>query len=185
MDKMVYKYIYNTPDNFSNIVMNSDGKYLTGLGFPDGRGIDKRHLDCEEKMLPIFDETIEWLNIYFSGKDPDFTPEYRIDKLTPFRQDVINSMLNIPFGETLTYGEIAKSIAEKYGMKKMSSRAVGGAVGWNPIGIIIPCHRVIGANGALTGYGGGMKNKIALLALEGNDFISKKGHIKCKFKSDI
>lgn len=169
---MFYKYIYNTPAAFSDILLNSDGTYLTGVGFLGGRGINKYHLNCEEKILPIFENTVEWLDIYFSGKDPDFTPEYRIAELTPFRKDVIDLMLNIPFGETSTYGEIAKSIAGKYNMKKMSSRAVGGAVGWNPIGIIIPCHRVVGANGALTGYGGGMKNKIELLALERRGFIS-------------
>ena len=78
-------------------------------------------------------------------------------------------MCQIPFGSTVTYGEIAAVIAKKRGIEKMSAQAVGGAVGWNPIGIIVPCHRVVGANGSLTGYGGGFHNKIALLRLEGHN----------------
>lgn len=87
--------------------------------------------------------------------------------LTAFRQEVMERLKAIPYGQTTTYGAIAKQIAAKKGMSRISAQAVGGAVGWNPIGIIVPCHRVIGANGALTGYGGGLQNKIALLKLEG------------------
>ena len=75
---MFYKYIYNTPAAFSDILLNSDGTYLTGVGFLGGRGINKHHLNCEEKILPIFENTVEWLDIYFSGKDPDFTPKYSV-----------------------------------------------------------------------------------------------------------
>lgn len=159
---MTYKYTYKTPTEFSNIIMSSDGEYLTGLWFEGTKGNPK----YEEKELPIFHETKKWLDIYFGGKNPNFTPKYKIENLTPFRKQVIEIMNNIPYGETLTYNDIAKRIAENMGIKRMSAQAVGGAVGWNPICIIIPCHRVIGSNGSLTGYGGGIKNKVALLALE-------------------
>ena len=147
--------------------MNSDGDVLTGLWFEGSRGQSKHRLDCEERDLPVFRETRRWLDIYFSGRQPGFTPRYRIDGLTPFRREVVDAMLAIPFGETATYGDIAYALAKKHGIAKMSAQAVGGAVGWNPICIIIPCHRVIGAGGKLIGYGGGLKNKIALLKHEG------------------
>lgn len=166
---MIYKYYYKTPDGFSDMLMTSDGEYLTGLWFDGSRGASKHISDCEEKLLPVFEDTIKWLGIYFSGKSPDFIPKYRIANLTDFRREVIDRMLEIPFGETRTYGEIAKVIAKKRGTAKMSSRAVGRAVGWNPICIIIPCHRVVGANSSLTGYGGGISNKVALLRHENND----------------
>ena len=166
---MTYKQTYQTPEGFSNMLMNSDGEYLTGLWFEGSRDSSKHEIDCEERDLPIFKDTIKWLDIYFSGKDPNFKPKYKIERLTPFRKEVIDIMNNIPFGETLTYNDISKIIAKNRGIKRMSSQAVGGAVGWNPICIIIPCHRVVGTNGSLTGYGGGIKNKVALLTLEKND----------------
>ena len=109
----------------------------------------------------------------FSGKNPDFTPEYKIKNITPFRQEVQNIMNKIPYGETKTYNGISKQIAKNRKINKMSAQAVGGAVGWNPICIIIPCHRVVGSNGNLIGYGGGIKNKLSLLTHEGYN-ISKK-----------
>lgn len=163
---MIYKHTYRTPNGFTNMLMNSDGKYLTGLWFEKSRDSSKHEINCEEKELPIFEETSKWLDIYFSGKEPDFTPKYKIEGLTEFRKEVIDIMNSIPFGKTLTYNDISKTIAQNRGIKKMSSQAVGGAVGWNPICIIIPCHRVVGANGNLTGYGGGIENKVALLTLE-------------------
>ena len=163
---MTIKAIYKTPQGFSDLAMTSDGEVLTGLHFLDSRNTSKNCRDRAERDLSVFRETRRWLDMYFAGRKPDFTPPYRIDGLTPFRKDVIDAMLEIPFGETVTYGDIAATIAKKRGMKKMSAQAVGGAVGWNPICIIIPCHRVIGANGALVGYGGGLHNKIALLAQE-------------------
>ena len=176
---MIYKYKYQTENEFSNIVMNSDGKYLTGLWFEGSRDIKKHEINCEEKELPIFKETSKWLDIYFSGKEPNFIPAYKINHVTPFRKEVIDIINTIPFGKTLTYNDIAKMIAKNRNIERMSSQAVGGAVGWNPICIIIPCHRVVGTNGSLTGYGGGIKNKVALLTLEKNDmrkfFIPKRG----------
>lgn len=176
---MIYKYIYKTPKEFSNMIMNSDGDNLTGLWFEGSRDTSKHVLECEEKDLKIFRDTSKWLDIYFSGKNPDFTPKYKIENITPFRKEVIDIMNTISFGKTLTYSDISKIIAKNRGLEKMSSQAVGGAVGWNPICIIIPCHRVVGKNGSLTGYGGGIKNKIALLEHEKNDmskyFIPKCG----------
>lgn len=176
---MIYKWVYKTPDNFDDMLMNSDGENLIGLWFIDSKDTSKHIVDCEEKALPIFEETSKWLDIYFSGKNPTFTPKYKIKNLTPFRQAVLDIMNSIPFGSTLTYHDISKIIAKKRGIKRMSSQAVGGAVGWNPICIIIPCHRVVGSNGSLIGYGGGIKNKVALLTHEQNDmskyFVPKKG----------
>ena len=164
---MTYTYIYKTPPQFSDIVMNSDGEYLTGLWFEGSRDSSKHETNGEVKELPIFRETCRWLDLYFSGNVPNFTPKYKINNLTPFRKEVSDMMNTIPYGQTLTYNDIAKMIATRRGMEKMSAQAVGGAVGWNPLCITIPCHRVIGANGNLTGYGGGLKNKIELLKLEG------------------
>jgi methylated-DNA-[protein]-cysteine S-methyltransferase len=163
---MTFVCKYETPNGFSDMVMTSDGKVLTGLHFVESRKVAHTRRNCAECDLPIFRETRRWLDCYFSGRQPDFTPPYRIDGLTPFRKDVTDAMLAIPFGQTTTYGSIAEGIARKHGLAKMSAQAVGGAVGWNPICIIIPCHRVVGANGALVGYGGGIGNKIALLNLE-------------------
>ena len=175
---MTYKWFYKTPNEFDDIMLNSDGEYLTGLWFVNSKDSLKHNINCEEKELQIFIQTCKWLDSYFSGEVPHFTPKYKINNSTPFRDMVIEIMNKIPLGETITYSDIAKEIAKKKNIKKMSSQAVGGAVGWNPICIIIPCHRVIGANGNLTGYGGGIKNKIALLKLEQNDVtkctLSKK-----------
>lgn len=160
----MYKKGYDSP--LGKIYMRSDGKYLTGLWFESSRDARKHKYNYEEKELPIFEQTTKWLDIYFSGKNPDFIPEYKIENVTPFRQQVIDIMNKIPYGKTITYNDIAKEIAKNQGIEKMSAQAIGGAVGWNPICIIIPCHRVVGTNGSLTGYGGGIKNKIGLLEIE-------------------
>ena len=112
-------------------------------------------------MLPIFDETRRWLDLYFAGKKPDFTPLLS-PQGTPFQQRVWDILLTIPYGKTMSYGEVTRRISPT-----MSAQAIGGAVGRNPIGIIIPCHRVLGADGSLTGYGGGMVRNRWLLELEG------------------
>lgn len=166
---MRYKYFYKSPEGFSDIILTSDGQFLTGLYFEASRDAKKHSLEYEKKDLPVFSETIRWLDIYFAGKEPGFTPEYKLENLTEFRKEISEIMLSIPYGETITYGDIANTIAKRRGINKMSAQAVGGAVGWNPICLIIPCHRVIGNNGSITGYGGGISNKIALLDLEGHD----------------
>lgn len=160
---MHYIAKYHTPLRFSDLILESDGEALTGLRFLSG----EQEPEGAVKDLPVFRETAKWLDLYFSGKDPDFVPKYKIEGATPFRQEVSAIMKRIPYGQTVTYGDIAAEIARSRGVAKMSAQAVGGAVGWNPVGIIIPCHRVMGANGSLTGYGGGLENKIELLKLEG------------------
>ncbi len=161
------EYICRYPSPLGGITLTSDGEALTGLWF-DGQKYYAETLDKEreENGLPIFRETAKWLDIYFSGRDPGFTPRLKMNT-TPFRKEVWEIMLTIPYGKTMTYGEIAEMIARRRGIPKMSAQAVGGAVGHNAISLIIPCHRVIGADGSLTGYGGGMDKKLRLLQLEG------------------
>ena len=174
---MEYVSHYESP--FGDITLASDGEALIGLWFDKQKyfadALDEKH---EEKELQIFGQTKRWLDIYFSGKEPDFTPPLRM-KTTLFRRAVWEIMLTIPYGQTMTYGEIAKKIAEQKGIKQMSTQAVGGAVGHNSISLIIPCHRVVGAKGSLTGYAGGIDKKIKLLTLEKADieklFVPKKG----------
>ena len=115
---------------------------------------------------PVLQETKCWLDFYFSGKDPGFTPPIHLIG-TPFQMEVWRLLLDIPFGKTTTYGALAKELARRRGVRRMAAQAVGGAVGRNPIALIVPCHRVIGADGSLTGYGGGLDKKARLLALEG------------------
>lgn len=174
---MNYLYSYKTPAGFDDMILNSDGEFLTALCFEHSRDVRKLK-EGEPKKLPVFEETVRWLDLYFSGKQPDFIPKFRISA-TPFRERVVESMLKIPYGKTVTYGDIAAEIAKERGLTRLSAQAVGGAVGFNPICIIVPCHRVVGANGSLTGYGGGIRNKVALLELEGCDMtaftVPKKG----------
>ena len=160
---MTFTSIYTTPAAFDNLLLTSDGEVLTGAHFVKSGNAVK-----PSNALPVFKDVSRWLDIYFSGREPDFTPDFRIDNATPFRKDVLEILQEIPFGRTVTYGDIAAQIAKKHGIEKMSAQAVGGAVGWNPIGIIIPCHRVVGVGNKLVGYGGGIENKIALLKLEGH-----------------
>lgn len=157
------KKIYRTPDGLDDLIMTCDGEYLTGLDFlRNGETVTECGNSAEG-----FRQTEQWLNIYFSGRDPGFLPPLRLDGLTDFQRQVAGIMLRIPYGKTVSYGEIARGIAAERGNGRMSAQAVGGAVGRNPVCIVIPCHRVIGADGSLTGYGGGMKNKVALLKHEG------------------
>ena len=160
---MIFNHIYQTPPPFDNLLVVSDSEVLTGLHF-----LKTPNANIKQTELPVFQEVCRWLDIYFSGCEPDFTPQFRIDNATPFRRDVLDIVRQIPFGRTMTYGDIAAQMAKKRGIEKMSAQAVGGAVGWNPIGIIVPCHRVVGAGNKLVGYGGGIENKIALLKLEGH-----------------
>ena len=170
---MNYIHYYQSP--LGEIILTSDGKSLTGLSYDFPEMLLPFFI---EKPLPIFSETDRWLDIYFSGKNPDFTPKLHL-KVTGFRKMVWDILLTIPFGQTITYGEIASRIAKQRGIPRMSAQAVGGAVGHNPIALIIPCHRVVGANGSLTGYAGGIDKKEQLLRLEQVDmsrlFIPKRG----------
>ena len=166
---MDYTHHYISP--LGGITMASDGKYLTGLWF-DGQKYfaDTLNAQHEEKNLDVFRQTDLWLDIYFSGKEPDFTPPLRM-RGSEFRREVWQILLTIPFGKTTTYGEIAKILADRRGTNTMSAQAVGGAVGHNPISLIIPCHRVIGTNGALTGYAGGLEKKAWLLDMESQSSV--------------
>ena len=161
---MDYIAFYKSP--LGNIMLSSDGSSLTGLWFEKqkyfGENLDKIY---EEKELPVFEKTFKWLDIYFSGEEPDFTPKIKM-KTTEFRKKVWEILLSIPYGETMTYKEIAEIIAKENNYSKMSAQAIGGAVGHNAISIIIPCHRVVGTNGKLTGYAGGLDKKLFLLNLE-------------------
>ena len=157
---------YKTPEGFDDLVMTSDGEVLTGLFFIGSGKEEARNATRKLVMLPVFQECCHWLDIYFSGLEPGFLPSYRLDGATAFRMEFSRLMLEIPIGKMVTNGELAAKMACRRGMPKMSAQAIGGAVGWNPLCIIIPCHRVIGANGKMTGYGGGLHNKVALLAHE-------------------
>ena len=124
--------------------------------------------EAPRRETEYFDRTKEWLDIYFSGREPGFFPQLHLTG-SDFRVRAGEIMLEIPYGETVTYGWIAGQIAKERGLGRMSAQAVGGAVVRNPICILVPCHRVVGADGSLTGYGGGIQRKRALLELEGND----------------
>lgn len=164
---MDYTHHYDSP--LGGITLASDGDALTGLWFDDQKyfadTLDQAH---EEKPLPVFDQSERWLDLYFSGKAPSFTPKLSM-RATAFRKTVWEILLTIPFGQTTTYGRIAERAAQIMKLPRMSARAAGSAVGRNPISLIIPCHRVVGANGSLTGYAGGIDRKIRLLKLEGTD----------------
>ena len=157
----MYKYVYKTNGKLDNLFMYSDGEYLTKLTFNDEDD------DAMVKDLPIFGKTRRWLDIYFSGISPEFDVEYKIDYKSSFQKEVIDILCKINYGETMSYGDIAKMIAKNRGIKKMSAQAIGNAIGSNPICIIVPCHRVIGSDGKMVGYGGGINNKIELLRIEG------------------
>ena len=174
---MQYTSHYSSP--IGTILLAADEIGLTGLWFEGQKYfalyLDKEH---EEKELPVFEKTKKWLDIYFSGKEPDFSVPLHFTG-TKFQNEVWEILCSIPYGQTMTYGEIAKRLAGKRGILRMSAQAVGGAVGHNEISIIVPCHRVVGTNGSLTGYAGGIDKKVKLLTLEKTDmkqlFIPKKG----------
>lgn len=155
---------YDSP--LGRITLAGDGEKLTGLWFSGQKYYGSTLTGTlAQGRCPAFDQAMRWLDIYFAGKSPDFTPPIAI-KTTPFRKAVWEILLTIPFGQTMTYGEIAAKIAAQTGRQHMSAQAVGGAVGHNPISLIIPCHRVIGTNGSLTGYAGGLDRKMRLLTME-------------------
>ena len=161
---MQYISYYSSP--LGNILLAADEIGLTGLWF-EGQKYFALHLDKEheEREISIFNAAKRWLDEYFAGKEPDFSVPLHLTG-TDFQKDVWEILGTIPYGQTMTYGEIAKCIAEKRGVSHMSAQAVGGAVGHNPVSVIVPCHRVVGVNGSLTGYAGGIDRKEKLLALE-------------------
>lgn len=162
-----------------DLLFAADDMGLTGLWLEGQKyfalGLAKEH---EETERPLFETVRRWLDLYFSGKEPDFSVPLHFTG-TAFQNAVWEILCTIPYGQTMTYGKIAKQIADQKGLPRMSAQAVGGAVSRNPIAIIVPCHRVIGTNGSLTGYAGGIDQKIKLLQLEQTDmhsiFSSKKG----------
>ena len=174
---MIVTQHYDSP--LGGILLAADEIGLRGLWF-DGQKYFARGLPetCVEGDAPALSETKRWLDIYFTGQEPDSLPPLH-PVGSPFRQSVWEILLRIPYGKTVTYGEIARLLAEKFGRARVSAQAVGGAVGHNEISILIPCHRVVGTGGSLTGYAGGIDKKIRLLELEGTDmrglFVPKKG----------
>lgn len=176
---MTYTQHYNS--SLGGILLAADQTGLTGLWFDGAKyfadNLPEAHTEQE---TPILLETKRWLDLYFAGNKPDFMPPLHPIG-SSFQQAVWDILLQIPYGQTTTYGEIARQLAKKQGRARMSAQAVGGAVGHNKISILIPCHRVVGTNGSLTGYAGGLDKKIKLLELEQADmnrfFIPKKGTV--------
>ncbi|MCL2610069.1 MAG: methylated-DNA--[protein]-cysteine S-methyltransferase [Defluviitaleaceae bacterium] len=176
---MILRTTYKSPVGIMTLASN--GKELIGLWIEDQKyhGTTLYENMVKNDNLPIFEQTKKWLDTYFEGKKPDFNELPLAPIGGEFRQSIWKILCEIPYGKVVTYGDIAKKIAKQMGKKSMSSQAVGGAVGHNPIGIIIPCHRVVGSNGSLTGYAGGIDIKIKLLELEEANmtglFVPKKG----------
>ncbi len=161
---MKYMNYYHSP--LGNILLAANDMGLTGLWF-EGQKYYGRHLhpDAFYAELPIFEQTIKWLDIYFSGKNPNFSiPLHFVG--SDFQVNIWQLLCRIPYGQTTTYGALAKQFAAEKGLQSMSAQAVGSAVGRNPISIMVPCHRVIGANGSFTGYAGGLDRKAKLLNIE-------------------
>lgn len=182
---MYYQTIYPSPVGQITLACDGDGAHIAGLWLEGQKYHGDTIFEAMTKRddIPIFDAAKKWLDRYFAGKRPEISELPLAPIGSAFRLDVWRLLCEIPYGEVTTYGEIAKKMAAKMGRKSMSGQAVGGAVGHNPISIIIPCHRVVGSNGSLTGYAGGIKTKIRLLQLEGADttrlFIPKKA-ARCK-----
>lgn len=164
---MQYTATYQSP--IGEILLAANERGVIGLWLENekyfGSGLEHEY---EEKDTPFLKLAKHWLDIYFSGKNPDFMPPIHMIG-TEFQKEVWEILLCIPYGQTITYGEIAKKLAERRKIPRMSAQAVGGAVGHNKLSMLIPCHRVVGSNGSLTGYAGGLNKKIKLLELEGVD----------------
>lgn len=161
---MMYTMHYDSP--LGGILLAADEHGLSGLWF-DGQKYFTRTLSADhcEQETPALACAKRWLDLYFIGQEPDFSPPLHPIG-SPFQKEVWELLLQIPYGQTTTYGALAKQLAAKRGLSRMSAQAVGGAVGHNEISIIIPCHRVVGTNGSLTGYAGGIDKKVKLLMLE-------------------
>ena len=174
---MTYATHYTSP--LGTILLSADDIGLTGLWFEGQKyfanTLPDKHIPQETEILA---EAKKWMDVYFSGEEPKFTPPLHPVGST-FRQAVWQILLQIPYGQTMTYGEIARRITKEKNTSRMSAQAVGGAVGHNEISIIIPCHRVVGTNGSLTGYAAGIEKKLSLLQLEHADmrhlFVPKRG----------
>ncbi|MDO4553341.1 MAG: methylated-DNA--[protein]-cysteine S-methyltransferase [Bacillota bacterium] len=166
------QYITHYDSPLGGILLAADEKGLTGLWF-DGEKYYPKGLSPEhrEGSLPVLEETKRWLDIYFNGREPDFMPALHMTG-SAFQMSVWDILRKIPYGKTTTYGAIAQEIAARRGLSQMSAQAVGGAVGHNEISILVPCHRVVGSGGSLTGYAGGVDKKAALLRLEGVDMTA-------------
>ena len=165
-ESMHYLNHYESP--LGAMTMASDGEHLTGLWF-DGQKYDRSTIDGNAELkphLPVFTQTAQWLDAYFEGSDPGFTPPISVEG-SDFKKMVSSIMLSIPFGATSTYARIAAEVARRTGRTHMSAQAVGGAVGRNPIVLIVPCHRVLASDGSLRGYAGGVDRKERLLQMEG------------------
>ncbi|WP_019138772.1 methylated-DNA--[protein]-cysteine S-methyltransferase [Peptoniphilus timonensis] len=174
---MTYKKIYHSP--FGKILLIFDKNFLLGLYLEnqkefedklkdeDIKFIDGENLEISSDEYNILRDIEKWLEIYFSGKDPEFIPAIKVYG-SEFRKDVWDILLKIPYGKTWTYKEVGESLLAGGKYERVSNQAVGGAVGHNPISLIIPCHRVIGSDGSLRGYAGGIEVKRKLLELEGD-----------------
>jgi methylated-DNA-[protein]-cysteine S-methyltransferase len=157
-----FSFITTTNTTLGKVYLASDGNHLTGLWFEKQKYFPMSILRLKKAPeLDVFKQTIQWLELYFNGQNPDFTPSLKPEG-TAFRHKVWQVLLEIPYGELVTYGDIAKKLNVN------SAQAVGGAVGHNPISVIIPCHRVVGSDGSLTGFAGGIDKKIWLLNNEGS-----------------
>lgn len=160
------EFVHYIDSPLGRIMVSGDNHALTGLWFEGQKYFAETLIQpAQERHLPVFDQTEKWLDVYFSGRDPDFRPELA-PRGTAFQKEVWDILLEIPFGQTITYGDIASIIAQRRGVRQFSAQAIGGAVSRNPISMIIPCHRVVGAGGKLTGYAGGLERKGALLRME-------------------
>lgn len=164
-----YKSYYDSP--IGRLVLVGNEAALTGLWFEEQKYYmgDLKQEPALNDSLELFEKVRDWLDRYFGKENPSAGELVLAPMGSKFRQEVWKILCEIPYGELTTYGEIAEKTAYKMNIKSMSAQAIGGAVGHNPISIIIPCHRVVGANGSLTGYAGGIDKKIRLLELEGID----------------
>ena len=178
---MYYSTTYPSPVGMLTLACDGEGSNLVGLWMEGQKyhgGTIPEEMS-EKDDMPVFGAAKKWLDRYFAGEKPAVSQLPLAPIGGKFRQEVWGILCEIPYGEVITYGDIAKKVAAKMNKESMSSQAVGGAVGHNPISIMIPCHRVVGSNGSLTGYAGGIGIKVKLLELEGVDmtdfFVPQKG----------
>lgn len=173
---MYYKSSYTSPLGQMTIV--SDDKTIKGVWFADQKYFGSQYImqTMAAAETPVIMQVKNWLDAYFAGENPTLDPKILDPEVTPYRKEILNALIHVPYGQTTSYKELADQVALNTPGKRGSARAAGGAVGHNPISILIPCHRVVATNGALTGYAGGIDRKIALLALEGIDQSKLDNH---------